>query len=709
MNTSPDSLSHFRTCNLCEAMCGLEIKYQGNEILSIIGDKNDPFSRGHICPKAYALKDIYYDKNRLRQPVRRTETGWEQISWDEAFTEVVANLKTIKAKHGADAIGIYAGNPSVHNSGTFMSAPGFVKSIGSKNFYSATSVDQLPHHFSSWLLFGHPMLMPIPDIDHTDYWLILGGNPIASNGSIMTAPDVAHRLKAIQERGGKVITIDPRFTETSTKANEHYFIRPGMDTYFLLAMINVLYEENLLKPGRLTAFTDGIESFASLVQTYTPEAVADITGMAADDIRKITRDFARASKAACYGRVGVSTQLFGGVTLWLIQVVNILTGNLDNEGGMMFTSPAIDFIAGAKPYTRYSRFRSRVRQRPEFMGELPVSCLAEEILTPGDGQIRAMVTNCGNPILSTPNGQQLDTAFDSLEFMVSVDIYINETTRHANIILPPATGVETSHYDMTFHFLAIQNTAKYSEPLFEKAPSAKYDWEIFEELRLRMEGENETPQASNLQNPATKIDLGLRFGPYGKTGLTLQMLQENPHGIDFGSLQSRFPDRLLTLDKRINLLPEILVNDLGRVSKYLEEYAQNQPLTHSYSLIGRRHLRDNNSWMHNSEKLMKGKNRCTLMMHPQDAIQIGVQEGQKVEVKSRVGKIEVPVELTDHMMPGVVCLPHGYGHGRKGVQMDIATQYPGVSINDLTDELAIDTLTGNAVFNGVSVEIQAIA
>lgn len=699
-----DIRTHYRTCNLCEAMCGLEIKYQGNEVLSIAGDKDDPFSRGHICPKAYALKDVYEDPNRLRRPVKRTASGWVEISWEEAFDEVVGQLERIKNQYGADAIGVYAGNPSVHNSGTFMTAPGLVKAIGTRNMFSATSVDQLPHHFAAWLLYGHPMLMPVPDIDHTDYWVILGGNPIASNGSIMTAPDVANRLKAIQQRGGKVVTIDPRFTETSAKASEHVFVRPGTDVYLLLAMIQVLFAEKLIKPGRLAEFTDGIEEFESLTAAYTPEAVEGITGVAPDVIRRLTREFATAPRAALYGRVGVSTQVFGGVCLWLIQVVNILTGHLDSPGGMMFTSPALDFLAGAKPYNRYDRFRSRVRQRPEFMGELPVSCLAEEILTPGDGQIRAMLTSCGNPVLSTPNGTQLDEALASLEFMVSVDIYINETTRHAHLILPPATGLETAHYDLTFHFLAIRNTAKYSVPMFEKAPGTKYDWEIFEELRLRMEQPGTRPSADALQNPETKLDMGLRFGPYGKQGLSIQHLKDKPHGVDLGPLQSCLPQRLLSPNRRVNLVPTLLLNDLERVAQYLADY---QPA--DYQLISRRHLRDNNSWLHNSTKLMKGKNRCTLLVHPHDAAQLGIQDGQLVSVASRVGEVQVPAEITAHIMPSVVCLPHGYGHGRKGVQLDVATKYAGVSINDLTDEAVLDTLTGNAVFNGVPVRLKALS
>lgn len=699
-----ESQVHYRTCNLCEAMCGLEIKYRNQEILSIAGDKKDPFSRGHICPKAVALKDIYTDPNRLKHPVRRTDSGWEEISWEEAFTEVTTRLRQVQAQHGVDAVGIYAGNPSVHNLGTTIAAPGFIKALHTRHMFSASSADQFPHHFAAWQMFGHPMLMPIPDIDHTDYWLILGGNPIASNGSIMTAPDVANRLKAIQQRGGKVVVIDPRHTETAQKASEHVFIRPGTDAFFLMAMVHVLFADKLVNLGRLADFTDGVETVQAFVkEDFSPEQVEIITGVTAATTRRLTHEFANASRAACYGRVGVSTQAFGGLALWLVNAINVLTGKLDSPGGMMFTTPAVDFLAGAKPYTRYGRWQSRVRGLNEFMGELPVSTLADEILTPGDGQIRAVVTSCGNPVLSTPNGQKLDEAFASLDFMVSIDIYINETTRHAHIILPPATGLETAHYDTTFHFLAIRNTAKFSEPLFNKDPGAKYDWEIFEELRLRLESSDFDPAtAPPLPRPEPKIDLGLRYGPYGKTGLSLKTLIDNPHGVDLGPLQSRLPERLLTVDKRLKLAPDLIIADLPRLKRALVNQLANSS---ALRLIGRRHLRDNNSWMHNSERLVKGRNRCILHMHPQDAASRAIVTGQLVQVQSRVGLVEVPVELTTDMMPGVVSLPHGYGHGRKGVQLDIASQHPGVSINDLTDEQEIDELTGTAVFNGVLVEV----
>lgn len=696
------TLTHYRTCNLCEAMCGLEIRVEDGKVTKIEGDKNDPFSRGHICPKAVALKDIYEDPNRLKFPVRRTAEGWEQISWEEAFNEVVDKIKGVQLKYGNNAVGMYQGNPSVHNLGTSLNSPAFAKSLRTKNLFSATSADQLPHHFAAWQMFGHPMLMPIPDIDNTDYMLIIGGNPIASNGSIMSVPDVANRLKAIQKRGGKVVVIDPRFTETAAKADEHYFIRPGTDAFLLLAMIQVIFAENLVDLGKLAEFTDGIETLREIALPFTPEKVEKQTGISATQIRQLVYDFTNAKASVCYGRVGVSVQTFGSIAQWLINAINVLTGNLDRVGGAMFTAPAVDFLARAKSENKFNRWQSSVRKLPEFLGELPVATLAEEILTEGESQIKAMIISCGNPVLSTPNGVQLDKAFEQLEYMVAIDIYINETSQHADIILPPATGLEVSHYDLTFHVLAVRNTAKYSEALFSKSEGARYDWEIYQELAHRLNSSSDAP--FNPEPPEVKLDMGLQFGPYK---LSLQQLKDNPHGIDLGALKPSLPQRLLTPDKRINIAPELLVKDIDRLRKSLE-MAQLQN-GFDYLLIGRRHLRDNNSWMHNSERLVKGRNRCTLMMHSADAQNLNLDSQSIVKVSSRVGCIELPVEITDNMMQGVVSMPHGYGHARKGVQLDIATKHAGVSINDLTDEYVLDELTGNAAFNNVAVKVEKIS
>lgn len=705
MNPSTNVRTHYRACNLCEAICGLEITVnEKNEILTINGDKKDPFSRGHICPKAVGLKDIYLDANRLKQPVRRTESGWETISWNEAFDEVVSKLKGIQTTHGRDAVGIYQGNPSVHNSGTLLSAPALLRALGTKNRFSATSADQLPHHFVSSLMFGHPLLLPVPDIDRTDFMLIMGGNPLASNGSMMTVPDVANRLKAIQKRGGKFVVIDPRKTETAKIADQHIFIKPATDVYLLLAILHeVLHENNSNRFANLSIDSEAISELKSAIQTYTPEAVSSTTGIPTETIKNLVQDILNAKSAVVYGRMGVSVQAFGGVCQWLINCINIFSGNMDSEGGAMFTQPAFDLWGRAKRGEKYfNRFQSAVRKLPEFDGELPVSAMGEDIL---EGGIKALLTVCGNPVLSTSNGTQLDRALEGLDYMVSVDIFINETTRHANIILPPTTGLEVAHYDLAFYNLSVRNTAKYSEPLFEKDHNQRHDWEIFEEIKNRLISQ-EGSDLPTPKNPEEKLEMAMQFGPYGKDGLTLQKLKDNPHGEDLGALRPCLKEKLLTDNQQINIIPALLLNDLNRVELNFQKLTKEIKNTEfDLQLIGRRHLRSNNSWMHNSERLVKGRDRCTLMIHPETAANRGIVNLEKVLIESRVGKVEIAVEITDEIMPNVVSIPHGFGHARKGVQLDIATAHAGVSLNDLTDDLLIDELTGNSAFSGVPVRI----
>lgn len=688
---------HYRNCNLCEAICGIEITHRDGKILKIAGDKLDTFSRGHICPKAIALRDIYEDPNRLRTPVRRVHGGWKEIGWDEAFDETAKRLSEMQSEYGRDAVAVYQGNPTVHNLGTMLNSRDLLKALSTKNNYSATSVDQLPHHFASWAMLGHPFLIPIPDIDRTKYILIIGANPLASNGSLMTAPDIINRLSDIRKRGGKVVLIDPRRTETSRVANEHFFIKPSSDAFLLLAIVHTLFFEDLADLGRLAEFTDGVEKLRSVSSDFPPEKAEVLTGIPAEEIVRLTREYANAESAVCYGRIGLSTQAFGGLCQWLINAINILIGNFDRAGGAMFTAPAFDLMQVAKGGNIHGRWHSRVRKVPEFMGELPVSVLAEEILTEGEGQIKALVTSCGNPVLSTPNGRQLDRALESLDLMVSIDFYINETTRHADIILPPVTNLESSHYDVIFNSFAVRNTAKYSGPLFEKAENARFDWQIFQELTARLTGKMETMRP---EPPELKLGFGLQFGKYR---MSLDTLKESPHGVDLGELRPCFPDRLMTANKRIDIAPEILVKDVERLKKKCGT-AKNSEFP--FVLVGRRHLRDCNSWLHNSETLMKGKNRCTLMMNDTDASDGSFKNGQTVRVSSRVGSIDLPIEVTENIARGVVSIPHGYGHGRNGAILDVAAEHAGVSINDLTDETVMDELTGNAAFSSVRVKIE---
>lgn len=695
---------HHRACHLCEAICGLTIETtetDGNvAITSIKGDALDTFSRGHICPKAVALQDIQNDPDRLRQPMRRVGNEWLPIEWDEAFALVADKLAAIQVRHGQNAVAVYQGNPSVHNYGLMTHSNYFLGLLKTRNRYSATSVDQLPHHLSSYLMYGHGLLLPIPDIDHTDFMLILGGNPLASNGSIMTVPDVEKRLKAIQARGGKVVVVDPRRSETAAMADQHVFVRPGGDAALLFGMLNTLFSEGLTRDSHLPV--EGLDEVRTAVASFTAEAMSPLCAVPAGQIRQLARDFAAAPSAVCYGRMGVSTQAFGTLCHWVVQLINLVTGNLDRVGGALCTEPAVDLVASTSG-GHFNKWQSRVSGRPEYGGELPVSALAEEMLTDGEGQIRALITVAGNPVLSTPNGRQLEQALDGLEFMLSIDLYINETTRYADLILPSTSALENDHYDTTFNLFAVRNVTRFNRAILAKPEGALHDWEIFVGLAKAF-AEKTGKELKPTMPPAKMIDMGLRMGRYGDASehkLSLATLFDHPHGIDLGALKPNLATRLKTPNQHIQAAPPEILADLARFA------ALRAPAADELLMIGRRHVRSNNSWMHNFHRLVKGKPRHQLLMHPDDLASRGLVDGQRVRVSSRVGQIEVEVLASLDMMKGVVSLPHGWGHARPGVQMVIASSQPGSSANDLTDECQLDELSGNAALNGVPVTVAA--
>ncbi|SEQ40667.1 Anaerobic selenocysteine-containing dehydrogenase [Solimonas aquatica] len=713
--------THYGACNLCEAICGLEFRVRDGRIVSIRGDERDPLSRGHICPKAVALQDLHEDPDRLRKPVKRVGEQWQEISWAQAFTEIAQKTAAIRRAHGNNSIAVYAGNPSVHNWGNLTHSPQLFSPLKTRNRYSATSVDQLPHHLVAMWLYGHQLMLPVPDIDRSDYILMLGANPMASNGSLWTVPDFRERLKALQARGGKLVLIDPRRTETAQLASAHHFIRPGSDAALLLALLQVLLNEHGLRPRRLAPLVEGLDEVAAQLEAYTPERAARVTGISAEAIRGIADELRTARAAAVYGRMGVSVQAFGTVCQWAIALLNIVTDNLDREGGLMFPQPAFDLVADAGKRGHMGVWQSRVRGLPEFGGELPVAALAEEILTPGEGQVRALYTVAGNPVLSTPNGRQLEKALAGLELMVSIDCFCNETTRFAHYILPPTSRLEHDHYDIIFHHLAVRNTVKYSPAVLPKPAGALHDWEIFARLgrRLRAELGAQGSLFKRLGNeilarlpPHRLLDIALRMGPYGRKSahkLTLAKLRARPEGIDLGALRSCLPQRLKTKNRRIAVAVPAVLADLARLDAHLGAQEAAVPGAEELWLIGRRHVRSNNSWMHNAQRLVKGKPRHQLFMHPQDLAARGIADGARVSVRSRVGAVEVEVQATEDIMRGVVSLPHGWGHARSGVRLRIAREQGGQSINDLTDEQALDALSGNAALNGLAVRVSAAA
>ncbi|MDF1690922.1 MAG: molybdopterin oxidoreductase family protein [Zhongshania sp.] len=708
------SKTHFRTCNLCEAMCGIAIKLEDGVITSIKGDEDDSFSRGHICPKAIALKDLYEDPDRIRRPLHKVDGEWQELSWEDALDKVAARIASLQAEHGHDALGVYLGNPNVHNTGSLLMSGGVLRALKTKNKFSATSVDQLPHHIVSWKLFGHQLRIPVPDIDNTDHFLMFGANPLASNGSIMSVADVKQRLKDVRKRG-KLVVVDPRRTATAELADAHYFVRPGSDVLVLLAMLNVLFSDNLVDTGSLAEQLDQLPAdLAPVFAEFSPEKVAPLTGMGAEVIRGMVHDFCAASQPVMYGRLGVSVQEFGTLTQYLIMLFNILTGRLNSVGGLMFTKPAVDILAQSGR-GNMGRYHSRVRGLPEFNGELPVATLAEEITTPGAGQIKGMVLIAGNPVLSTPNGEQLDRAFAKLDLLVAVDFYINESSRHADFILPPVSPLEREHYDVIFNVLAVRNNARYAEALFPRPKDGRHDWEILLDLQDRLQPPHSLKdklarKAVRRMGPSGLLAVLLRKGPYGGgrnpfAGLSLSKLKKSPHGIDLGALKPAPAGGTYHRDGRIHLETEFFLKDLTRVKT---RFFNREAGIDKYLLIGRRDVRSNNSWLHNSHRLVKGKDRCTVLINPEDAMHLKVEDGQQLRVSSRVGSIELAAAISDEMMPGVISIPHGWGHHRSGTQWLEAEAHAGVSVNDLTDEMHIDELSGNAVLNGVPVTLQGL-
>jgi anaerobic selenocysteine-containing dehydrogenase len=739
----------YRTCPLCEATCGLELHLQGREIRLVRGDRDDVFSHGYLCPKGTALRGLEADPDRLRRPVVRAGDEWQEVSWDDAFAAVEQRLVPIIEEHGRNAVAVYLGNPNAHNLAGLVYGRVLLQALGTGNIFSASTVDQMPKQVAAGLLFGTALSIPVPDVDHTDYLLVLGANPFASNGSLLTAPDLPGRLRALRARGGRLVVVDPRRSKTAEEADEHLFIRPGTDAHFLFAIVHTLFDEKLVAVGRLAEHLAGVDEVARLARAFPPEVAAPVCGIDADTIRRTARDLAAAPRAAVYARIGTCTQEFGTLASWLVDVCNVLTGNLDREGGAMFTLPATGGAnTGGAPGkgrgVRFGRRHSRVRGLAERFGELPVVCLAEEIETPDDGQIRALITLAGNPALSTPDSGRLQRALASLDFMVSVDVYRNETTRHADVILPPEGVLARGHYDIALYSLAIRNVANYSPPTVGLEPGELPEWEILLRLAAIAGGQGAGADPATLDDfvvsglvakavgraaspiegrdadeilaalaprrgPERILDLMLRSGPYGDgfgrdpDGLSLARLEAAPHGIDLGPLQPRIPEMLRTPSGMIELAPEPIVEDVGRLRASLDRSRNG-----AFALIGRRDLRSNNSWMHNVEVLVKGKDRCTLHVHPDDAARIGVATGKLACVSSRTGAVEVTVEVTDAIMPGVVSIPHGWGHDLDGSALSVAASRPGVNSNLLADGALFDPLSGNAVLNGIPVEVAPV-
>ena len=718
-----DERTHYRTCPLCEATCGLEIVTRGEEVVSVRGDAQDVLSRGFLCPKGVALTELHDDPDRVRTPL----IGGEPATWDEAFALIDERLSPILAAD-RNAVALYLGNPSAHNLSNQLYGGVLAKALATRNVYSASTLDQFPKQAACGLMFGGGLSVPVPDVDRTEFLLILGANPLASNGSLLTAPDMRGRLRALRARGGRLVVVDPRRSRTAREADEHVFIRPGTDAHLLFAMVHVLFAEGLVSLGGLAEWTDGVAEVRALAERFSPSAVAPVCGVAPETIERLARDLAAADRAAVYARIGTCTQEFGTLASWLVDVLNVLTGNLDREGGAMFPLAAAgQRNSSGTPQvgrgTRLGRWQSRVRGLNEVFGELPASCMAEEIETPGEGQVRALITVSGNPAVSAPNADRLDRALASLEFMVCLDVYVNETTRHADVILPAPSPLRRPHYDLALYQLAVRNVANYSPPVLAPEPELPDEWVTLLRLAGVVAGQGPDADVDALDamvaaevarregielgslpprvGPERLLDILLRGGPYD---VTLADLEAAPHGIDFGPLTPRMPDVLRTPSGKIELAPEPIVADVERLAAGLA----GAPANGGIVMVGRRHLRSNNSWMHNLPLLVRGPEQCTVQVHPDDADRLGLADGEPARVSSRTGEITILVEVTEDIMPGVVSIPHGWGHDREGSALGVAAAHAGANSNILADDERVEAVTGNAVLNGIPVELAPV-
>ncbi|MET7365137.1 molybdopterin oxidoreductase family protein [Streptomyces sp. NPDC005566] len=721
---SHDSRTALRICPLCEATCGLTLTIEGTTVTGARGDRDDVLSQGFICPKGASFGGLDADPDRLRTPLVRTDGVLREATWNEAFDLIAARIPALTEEHGTQSVGVVLGNPNVHTMAGGLYPQLLLSTLGTRNVFTASTLDQMPKHVSSGLLFGDANAIAVPDLDRTAHLLLIGANPLESNGSLCTAPDFPGKLKALRKRGGTLTVIDPRRTRTARLADRHVAIRPGVDALLLAALTQVLIEEKLADPGALTEHLDGYDELAEAIEDFTPEAVAAACDIDAGTIRTIARELAAAPAAAVYGRIGSCTVEHGTLASWLVDVLNILTGNLDRPGGALFplsaTARAPRAAAPGKGFA-LGRWASRVSGHPEAKGELPVVALAEEIETPGEGRIRALIVVAGNPVLSAPDGDRLDRALaEGLDFMVSVDPYLNETSRHADVVLPPPPPSQSAHFDFALNSLAVHNQVRYTRAAVPLEDDRMAESEILARLVLAVGGMHGAPpgtvddmviattlgkaglpeefaaELTGRTGAERRLDLMLRLGPYD---LTLEGLLAHPHGIDLGPLKPRVPQLLRTRSGRIELFPAPIAADLPRLRGALDE----RPT--GLVLVGRRHLRSNNSWMHNVSSLRGGSNVCTLQIHPDDAARIGLADGATARITSAGGEVEAPAEITDAVRTGVVSLPHGWGHSRPGTRMSVAETGPGVNVNQLLDGTLLDPLSGTAVLNAVPVSV----
>jgi anaerobic selenocysteine-containing dehydrogenase len=723
-----------RNCPLCEGMCGVKISVADDTVTRVRPNEEDTWSRGHICPKGTVLGALHHDPDRLHHPVIREGSSFREVSWEAAFERLTELSSRVRERYGIEGFASYGGN-MVGKDATLGRYAGLLfRTSGIRQIYSSSTVDQQPKNVSCQLMFGNQWKIPIPDIDRTELFLIFGANPAASKGSILSHQDVMRGIRELRRRGGRVIVIDPVRTATAQAADQWIGVRPGSDAALLLAIANVLFTENRIRLGHLADLVTGLDEVRALAARFSPERVAGFCGVTADTIRGLAHELARVDRAAIYGRIGLCTQEFGTLASWMIDVLAILTGNLDRPGGSMWSTPVsaeVDMLAGYPAGAPIIVGKSRVRGARGVLGRLPSACLAEEIDTPGAGQIKGLLTIASNPVLSAPESERLAAALPLLECMVSLDNYINETTRHAHVIFPSVSLLEASHFDTWSWIFCLTSGGHYSPPLF-KPVGRPEPWEVVARVGSILGGKPEADPAavddayfSGLAKargiePAVAlaaspthghdriIDLAIRTGAFGDRygaipdGLNLDSFRNQPNGLILGLTQPQAHKGFPTPSGKIELAHDLILEDVPRLEAALE--ATRPELV----LVSRRHLASMNSWMHNVDVLMKGKERCTLQLHPEDAARLGVEDGDMVEIESASGAITAPAEVTSHIRPGVVCMPHGWGHSDPGARQRVARAHAGSNINVLSPGTLVDVVSGNAVLNGIAVQVRRV-
>jgi formate dehydrogenase len=704
-------------CRICEPLCGLRVTVEDGKVARIRPDPDHPLSAGFACPKGIAMTDVQNDPDRVLHPLRRRDGGFERVSWDEALDEIGTRLGRILDERSGPALGWYMGNPGAFSYSHPLWVKALLDAVGSPHWYTASSQDVSNRFAASAFLYGSPFLLPIPDLARTDLLLMVGANPLVSHGSVMSAPRVKDQLHAITERGGRVVVVDPRRSETA-RAFEHLAVNPDSDAWLLLSLLHVIFAGGLEDALAIERQASGTEALRALAAKHPPEVTEERTGVPAARVRELARDLARAEHAAVYGRTGSCLGRNGTLVSYLLDALNVVTGNLDREGGAMFGNPPIAFdkVADRIGAGTYGKVRSRIGGFPEVLGALPASLMAKEIRAPGEGQLRALFVSAGNPVLSVPNGDELEAAMRELDLFVSIDLYVTETNREADFVLPATTFLEREDFPLPFLPLFTTPFVQWTDPLVEPAGEARQEWEVIEQIAKRV---GVVPSSSRLGrvlgriglklSPQRLMDLLLRTGSKGdwfglrRGGLSLRKLRDNPHGVVLAEHLEPgvLPDKIRHRDKRVRLDPPEIIEDAGRLA------ARNgRDPEFPLRLIGLRELRSHNSWMHNARLLMRGGRVHAARVHPDDAEDHGIEDGEPCRISSPHGSIELPALVTDEIVAGTVAVPHGWGHQRGG--WSVAREAGGANVNALSSSEPedLERLAGMAHLNGIPVRIE---